>query len=143
MALKHNRSWYTKKLVDIAKWCAKERDMNVCQWCKAEVSGCNAHGSHVLNVGTNKSMELDPENIKCLCYHCHMNRWHKDVLAAAEWFKSEFPDRYDYLMEMRKAKIKIPTVYLEELYEHCRGDKSAYPQKYYEIIQRVMKETKK
>tara|TARA_X000001382_G_scaffold62469_1_gene43132 strand:- start:3575 stop:3793 length:219 start_codon:yes stop_codon:yes gene_type:complete len=72
-----------------------------------------------------------------------MNKWHKDILAAAEWFKSEFPDRYDYLMEMRKVKLKIPTVYLEELYEYCRGGKSKYPQKYYEIIQRIMKETEK
>lgn len=36
-----------------------------------------------------------------MCYHCHINWWHKNPIESGEWFKSTFPDRWEYLQEQR------------------------------------------
>ena len=136
-----NRSWYTKKLATIAKKCAKERDGYICQMCGKECEGSDAHGSHVLNVGSYKYMELDPTNIKCLCSYHHLLVWHKDVLGSSEWFKETFPERAEYLDRMKKAKLKLSTVELAELYEKVRGLKPIeYAKHYIELIEKKLKE---
>ena len=105
--LKHNRTWYLKKLVEKAKRCVKERDNWTCQRCGKVVEGANCHASHILNVGAYKSLELDPSNMKVLCgMPCHLSWWHKNPLEAAEWFNEKFPDRYFYLKEIAKKKLK-------------------------------------
>ncbi len=136
--LKHNRTWYTKKLVNKAKLCVKMRDSYVCQYCGKQVDGCDAHASHVLNVGTHKNMELDPTNLKVLCSYHHLHWWHKDILHATDWFKQKFPERYFYLMEMSSLKFKIPTVVLAELHENTKADGSDYGDKYYEIVKEII-----
>lgn len=135
--LPHNRTWYTKKLLAKVKLCIKNRDKYICQKCLKEVSGSNAHASHVLNVGTHKALELDPSNLKCLCSYCHLHWWHKDVLHATQWFQEKFPTRYYYLMESAKLKWKIPTVLLAELHDNTKADGSDYGIKYYEMIKEV------
>ena len=138
--LPHNRTWYTKKLVAKAKKCVKYRDNYTCQKCNKYVEGSNCHASHVLNVGTHKAFELDPENMKVLCGYCHLHWWHKDVLNATEWYKETFPDRYKYLMEACKKKWKIPTSTLAELHENTESDGSDYGVKYFATIQRLLNE---
>ena len=88
-----------KEAETLAKQCAKKRDDYICQKCGKEVSGINAHGSHVIPVSGSQYLRFDLMNIKCLCYHDHMGWWHKNPLEAYEWFKQKFPDRYNYLME--------------------------------------------
>ena len=137
--LKHNRTWYLKKLVEKAKRCVKERDNWTCQRCGKVVEGANCHASHILNVGAYKSLELDPSNMKVLCgMPCHLSWWHKNPLEAAEWFNEKFPDRYFYLKEIAKKKIKIPTVVLAELHENTKADGSDYGDKYYKIIKEII-----
>ena len=138
MKLPHNRTWYTKKLVEKAKRCVKLRDNYTCQYSGKEVSGSNCHASHVLNVGTHKSMELDPTNMKVLSSYYHLHWWHKDVLHATEWFKEKFPDRYEYLMMMAKLKIKLPTPVLAELHETTKADGSDYGVTYCEVIKEII-----
>lgn len=138
MKLPHNRTWYTKKLVEKAKRCVKLRDDYTCQYSGKVVSGSNCHASHVLNVGTHKCMELDPTNMKVLSSYYHLHWWHKDVLHSTEWFKDKFPDRYEYLMMMAKLKCKIPTVTLAELHETTKADGSDYGQAYYTMIQEMI-----
>jgi hypothetical protein len=116
--LSHNRTWYTKKLVDKAKKCVKLRDNYTCQYSGKEVSGSNCHASHVLNVGTHKNMELDPTNMKVLSSYYHMHWWHKDVLHATEW--------------------KIPTATLAGLHADTKADGSDYAEKYYELIKEII-----
>ena len=138
--LPHNRTWYTKKLSELAKKCAKERDKYICQKCGKECVGADAHGSHVLNVGTHKNMELDPSNIKCLCYYHHMNWWHKDVMYASKWFKGKFPERWVYLQEISKLKLKLSTVELAELYDKVRGKNwKVYGTEYAKLIESKIK----
>jgi alpha-galactosidase/6-phospho-beta-glucosidase family protein len=141
MKLPHNRTWYTKKLVEKAKLCVKLRDDYTCQRCNKEVSGSNCHASHVLNVGTHKNMELDPINMKVLCSYCHLHWWHKDVLHATEWFKDKFLLRYDVLMRMAKLKFKISTADLAELHDTTKADGSDYGQAYYKLIQEIINES--
>ena len=134
--LPHNRTWYTKKLCTLAKSCAKERDGYVCQMCGKDCYGSDAHGSHVFNVGSHKAMEIDPTNIKCLCSHCHLWVWHKDPVMAGDWFKKKFPERLKYLHEVSKAKIKLSTVDLAELYDKVRGkDWKVYAKEYIKLIE--------
>ena len=112
--LKHNRTWYLKKLVEKAKRCVKERDNWTCQRCGKVVEGANCHASHILNVGAYKSLELDPSNMKVLCgMPCHLSWWHKNPLEAAEWFNKKFPDRFFYLKEIAKKKLKYLQLHLQ------------------------------
>ena len=138
MKLPHNRTWYTKKLVNKAKLCVKLRDDYTCQYSGKKVTGNNCHASHVLNVGTHKNMELDPTNMKVLSSYYHMHWWHKDVLHATEWFKEKFPERYIYLMEAVKTKWKIPTATLAGLHADTKADGSDYAEKYYKLIKEII-----
>jgi len=139
--LPHNRTWYSKKLVTLAKNCAKERDNHICQKCGNECYGGNCHGSHVLPVGAYKFMELDPNNIKCMCSYDHLRWWHKDPTEAGDWFKAKFPTRWEYLDMMKRAKIKLSTVELAELYEAVRGKGwKVYGMEYAKLIERKLKE---
>jgi 5-methylcytosine-specific restriction endonuclease McrA len=121
---KHSRSFYSKRLDDLAKRFAKERDGYICQHTGQQVEGSNAHGSHVVPVSAGNALRWDLENIKCLSYHSHLNWWHKNPLEAAEWFKTTFPGRWDYLQNRRGIEFKRTTAELTELYRaalKCAG----------------------
>ena len=138
MKLPHNRTWYTKKLVAKAKLCVKLRDNYTCQYCGKQAVGSDCHASHVLNVGTHKAFELDPENMKVLCSYHHLHWWHKDVLGSSLWFQQKFPQRYHYLMEASKIKWKIPTTTLAELHENTKADGTDYGTKYFLIVEELI-----
>lgn len=95
-----------KEIEDLAKLRAKERDGYICQKCGKKVEGSNAHGSHVIPVSHGDALRFDLLNIKCLCYHCHINWWHKNPLEAAEWFKKTFPERSQYLEQHSEDVVK-------------------------------------
>lgn len=107
-------TWYRKKCVDRAKKDAKERDNYICQKCGKTVSGMNAHGSHIYNEGTYRSMSADVDNILTFCYYCHIYWWHKNPIEASEWFKKKFPELYKVL---RKRSQTIKTVNWKQRYE--------------------------
>ena len=138
MKLPHNRTWYTKKLLEKAKRCIKERDRYTCQYCGKECVGSDCHASHVENVGAHKNMELDPSNLKVLCSYHHLHWWHKDVRDSSKWFNEKFPKRADYLDRMIALKFKIPTAMLAELHENTKADGSDYAVKYYEMIKEIV-----
>jgi hypothetical protein len=43
--------------------------------------------------------------MKVLCYHCHLNRRHKNPIEAGRWFESKFPER---LKELERLQLEIP-----------------------------------
>jgi hypothetical protein len=45
-------------------------------------------------------------NMKVLCYHCHLNWWHKNPLESGEWFKDKFPERAKFIEEHKKEIVK-------------------------------------
>jgi 5-methylcytosine-specific restriction endonuclease McrA len=84
-----------------------ERDGGVCQKCGKEVYGSNCQMSHVYAKGSHKSMRWLLENVKTLCYYCHMHFWHSDVMVAREWFEAKFPDRHQYLLCVKNNITKV------------------------------------
>jgi hypothetical protein len=42
--------------------------------------------------------------MKVLCYHCHLNWWHKNPIEAGRWFESKFPER---VKELEKLSSEI------------------------------------
>jgi 5-methylcytosine-specific restriction endonuclease McrA len=93
-----------KECDELAKNVVKARDKNTCQRCGKVVSGSDCHGSHVIPVSAGNKLRWDEQNLKVLCYHCHLNWWHKNPLEATEWFKARFPDRFAYLQANRGMK---------------------------------------
>lgn len=78
----------------IAKMIAKVRDWRTCQRCGRK---SDIHWSHIINEARDHRLACDPDNIKALCYRCHMNERHKNPVKAAEWFKQKFPWRWERL----------------------------------------------
>lgn len=94
-----------KELIDLAKLCAKIRDGYVCQKSGEVLKGSNAHGSHVIPVSHGGSLPFDPENIITLSYHWHINWWHKNPMEASEWFKTKFPERWEYIQSHMNDEV--------------------------------------
>jgi len=113
---KTDRQKIIKKLDDKVRVIIRERDV-VCQKCNKVFDKMDC--SHVIPRG-NKALRWDLNNLKLLCSGCHLWWWHQNPLEAMEWFKSKFPDRYEYLMGKRKEPIRPIKIFelrdlLEEL----------------------------
>ncbi len=94
----HDKCWaMARKVVYL-------RDHGQCQRCFKRVEGANAHTSHVLPKSTHGALKYVPLNLKLLCYHCHINFWHKNPVWAGEWFKETFPDRWKYVQTMPRLR---------------------------------------
>jgi hypothetical protein len=107
-AKEHSQSWYRKKCVERAKKVALERDGYTCVRCgKSKANGNAIHGSHVYPEGKYHGMSANPLNIKALCYQCHFQWWHKDVMEAKEWFETKYPDRAKELKMLSRQTIQI------------------------------------
>lgn len=52
--------------------------------------------------------------MKVLCYHCHLNWWHKNPMEAAAWFQDKFPDRWKHL-QAKRGMYKFTLTELEEM----------------------------
>lgn len=94
----HDRCWA------MAKKVVRLRDHGQCQRCFKPVKGANAHTSHVLPKSTHGALKYVLLNLKLLCYHCHINWWHKNPVKAGEWFKKIFPLRWDALEKMERLR---------------------------------------
>jgi len=106
------------KAEDIAKTYAKIRDNYTCQKCLKKVIKHNCHVSHVKSKGAYPRLRCDPENLKVLCYYCHIHWWHKEPTEAGEWFKNKFPLRWEYLQEAKLNQNKLT----EEDYDNIIED---------------------
>lgn len=115
MPKKKSRKSKVKELDELVKKIVRKRDENRCQWCGKYVTGSNCHVSHVIPRSKGYALRWDLQNLKVLCYHCHINVWHKNPIEASAWFDYEFPYRADYL-RMHKEDI-IPSRQREEFME--------------------------
>lgn len=98
---KTERQLACERLDKLVKQIVYIRDNNTCQHCLVQVEGTNRHGSHVIPVSAGNKLRWDFINLKVLCFHCHMNWWHKNPVEAGEWFQKTFPDRWEYLQANR------------------------------------------
>ena len=103
-----DRKKLIKKLDKLSKDVVRKRDGNVCQHCFKLAESTNRHVSHVIPVSAGNKLRWDVANMKIMCYHCHINWWHKNPVESGEWFKETFPDRWEYLQNNRGiAKFSI------------------------------------
>ena len=98
-----------------AKKFVKVRDGYICQKCDKYLEGSNAHASHVIPVSAGNQFRYDELNMKCMCFHCHMNWWHKNPIEAGDWFKEKFPDRHEYLFGKPRETVKFTIDELKEM----------------------------
>lgn len=94
-----------KELLLRAKKVVYARDKDICQHCDKKCIWKDRHASHVIPVSATGRLALYPINMKVLCYHCHLNRRHKNPIEAGRWFESKFPER---LKELEKLQLDIP-----------------------------------
>lgn len=99
------KSQLYKKVLKLAKEYVKRRDKNTCQKCwKKWLKWVNCQASHIIPVSWDRRLAVDHWNMKVLCYHCHLQRRHKNPLEASEWIKTKFPDRVTYLQDRYRNK---------------------------------------
>ena len=94
-----------KKLDDLCREIVRLRDKNTCQHCGKYVTGVNSHCSHVVPKSKGYVLRWDLRNLKVLCFHCHINWWHKNPREAGAWFDDTFPERAKYIDEHKEDII--------------------------------------
>jgi len=114
---KTERKKIKDKLEKAVKLFVKERDNYICQRCGKKVEGVNCHASHVIPVSRDGRMAFDPENLKVLCYHDHINWWHKAPLESGDWFRKKFPDRLKNLERKHLENQSLGTIPLQWFYD--------------------------
>lgn len=114
------RKQLTTKLDKLSKEVVRQRDGNVCQHCGKHVEGSNRHVSHVIPVSAGNKLRWDVMNMKILCYHCHINWWHKNPMDAYAWFSDKYPERWDYLQQER-GTYKFSFLELEGLVDGLKS----------------------
>lgn len=105
-----------KELLLRAKKVVYARDKDICQHCDKKCIWSDRHASHVIPVSATGRLALYPLNMKVLCYHCHLNWWHKNPIEAGRWFVSKFPERLKQL-EKLSSEIWMWSITLTELEE--------------------------
>ena len=113
-APKHSNSWYRKKMVELAKTEAKERDNYTCRKCgRSKRNGYKIDASHIFPEGRYHGMSAMIENIDAMCSSCHM-WWHESPAESGAWFKAKFPERYK---KLKALSLKIIQNDWKKLYE--------------------------
>lgn len=106
IAKKPNKTLLKKKLEKLVKDYIKKRDDYTCQRCGVVVEGSNCHASHVIPVSRSGYLQFEPLNMKVLCYHDHINWWHKHPIEAGKWYTDKFPERWEYLEALHIKRMK-------------------------------------
>lgn len=113
--VKTNRQKLMKQLDLVSRKLVYLRDDYTCQHC-GKRSETDYQASHVIPVSAGSKLRWDEQNMKVLCYNCHLHWWHKNPLEAAEWFTEKFPERRAYLEANRGIK-KFSISELQDLLE--------------------------
>lgn len=121
MPRKPKISTLQKKLTKLVHEHIKRRDNWTCQHCGKHVEGSNAHPSHVVPKSRGNALRWDPLNIKTLCFHCHINWWHKHPVEAGEWFKTKFPNRWEYLERHQHDIVKFTREDYQQMIEEAKS----------------------
>lgn len=114
------RKQLIKKLDGLSKDVVRRRDGNNCQHCGKWCEGSGRHVSHVIPVSAGNKLRWEPLNMKIMCYHCHINWWHKNPMRAYEWFAQRFPDRWEYL-QANEGIYKFSLQELEDLVDSLQN----------------------
>ena len=117
MARKRKKKTKRQKLKDtlekLVKDFVRDRDNYTCQKCSRQVYGTNCHASHVIPVSRDLRLAFDPLNLKVLCFHDHINWWHKNPVESGDWFTRTFPERWEYIQDRLRRNATLGTIPLE------------------------------
>jgi 5-methylcytosine-specific restriction endonuclease McrA len=103
-----------EQLDGLARDFIRLRDDWTCQWCKKKPPAVKIDVSHVVP-RTYKRLKWEPLNLKCLCFRCHVIKWHHEA-RGRDWFDKEFPERAAFIeAEKAKGPKKFSLTELEEL----------------------------
>lgn len=105
--VKVNRTKLLNTLDKLVKDFVKRRDEHICQYCGIYCEGSNCHASHVIPVSHGQHLRFEPLNLKVLCYHHHLNWWHKNPTEAGKWYRNKFPDRMKFLDKEKMISKKL------------------------------------
>lgn len=88
--------------------------VGTCAWCQQP--GKSLQASHVEPKGRAPHMRHDPRNVVPLCAGCHLFRWHKSPVEAAQWIVSYLgQDAVDMLRLRARAASGKPSLALVRL----------------------------
>lgn len=122
------RTLITKELDRIFGTQAKNRDKWTCQKCgKSHLVSKQAQASHVLTKAAFPHLRFDLNNIKCLCWNCHFNWWHKESTETKEWFAEKFPERWEYLELHKNEIVQFKTFELIEMLRELEPNNKYLP----------------
>ena len=106
------------KLSKYEKSVLKELRHNVCiardgyKCLKCNEKNKPLYASHIYSVGAHKKMEWDIDNVKSLCYQCHILWWHRNPIEANEWLEKNIDKaRLDRLKLRSQVIDKTPIDY--------------------------------
>lgn len=128
MAKKSARQKIYKKLDDLTREAVRLRDNNICQYSGKKVSGSNSHTSHIIPKSKSLFLRWDLINLLVMSQYYHLHWWHENPVMAGEWFKEEYPARFQYLKEnehkqvrWRMADLRKIQAELEQEIEELKG----------------------
>jgi len=100
------------KLNKLLRQAMIHRDGEKCLKCGKTTA---IHTSHIKSRQKYRKLAFDLDNVKPLCYKCHLHWWHKEPLEAGEWIKTAIS--YDRLKRLElkaksinKAKLEYQTI---------------------------------
>lgn len=96
------RKGLVKALDDIVREIVRVRDDHRCQWCGKPVHGFDSQVSHIIS-RKYYALRWDLLNVILKCASCHF-KWHDDPTQGAEWFKTKFRARWEYLQSAVRLK---------------------------------------
>ena len=103
-----------RKLLSIA--CI-ERDNEQCVRCGSTEK---LSASHIYPKGAYPRIQYELDNVKTLCYGCHLGFWHKNPVEAKKWLDNWLPkdwaERLEYLRFNYNKLPKLDDKQLNEIH---------------------------
>jgi 5-methylcytosine-specific restriction endonuclease McrA len=90
------------------------------------VNGCGRtealHASHIIPVSHGMKFRWDERNCYAMCFHHHMNWWHKNPMEAWKWFETYAPEAaYDLDRENDGKHVKFTEEELRSKLDYYKG----------------------
>jgi len=103
---KSKRKKLIEKLDMLLAQYIRLRDKNICQHCgKTSEDNRAMHVSHIIPRSRGHRYRWEVLNAIILCFHCHINWWHKNPVEAGDWFRKAFSERYKYLRHLLPSHL--------------------------------------
>jgi hypothetical protein len=77
--------------------------------------------SHIHSIGAYPSLRFDPMNALPMCGRHHRFFWHDEPGDAWEWFRANYPGRYEYLLKAKNKHITWTEEALLEVREKVKN----------------------